>query len=92
MSTWCLICPSYGSAESSAWNEHSGASDGRRTVAWGLPASWNYIQFMEREGTPVLGWPFMWVFLPFALLLISLIGKGIWAIAKLLREMAEVGK
>jgi TRAP-type C4-dicarboxylate transport system permease small subunit len=61
-------------------------------AAWGLPASWNYIQFMEREGTPVLGWPFMWVFLPFALLLISLIGKGIWAIAKLLREMAEVGK
>lgn len=61
-------------------------------AAWGLPASWSYIRFMEREGTPVLGWPFLWVFLPFALLLVSLICKGIWAITKLLREIAEVNK
>ena len=61
-------------------------------AAWALPASWNYIRFMEREGTPVLGWPFMWVFLPFALLLISLVCKGIWSIAALLRETAEVEK
>ena len=79
--------------KASSWASASARSTGHgRLAAWGLPASWNYIQFMEREGTPVLGWPFMWVFLPFALLLISLIGKGIWAIAKLLREMAEVGK
>ena len=61
-------------------------------AAWGLPASWSYIRFMEREGTPVLGWPFMWVFLPFALLLISLVCKGVWSIAALLRETAEVEK
>ena len=61
-------------------------------AAWGLPASWSYIRFMEREGTPVLGWPFMWVFLPFALLLISLICKGLWAIYTLVRELAEVKK
>ena len=24
-------------------------------AAWALPASWNYIRFMAREGTPVLG-------------------------------------
>ena len=61
-------------------------------AAWALPASWSYIRFMEREGTPVLGWPSMWVFLPFALLLISLVCKGIWSIAALLRETAEVEK
>ena len=47
---------------------------------------------MEREGTPVLGWPFLWVFLPFALLLVSLIAKGIWSIVKILREVTEVNQ
>jgi TRAP-type C4-dicarboxylate transport system permease small subunit len=61
-------------------------------AAWALPASWEYIKFMEREGTPVLGLPFLWVFLPFALLLISLIVKGIWQIAAIAREMVEVNK
>ena len=54
--------------------------------AWGLPASWDYIHFMAREGTPVLDWPIMWVFLPFALLLVSLIVRAVWQIAKTLRE------
>jgi TRAP-type C4-dicarboxylate transport system permease small subunit len=31
---------------------------------WGIPASWDYVHFMAREGTPVLGVSFMWVFLP----------------------------
>ena len=61
-------------------------------AAWGLPASWSYIRFMEREGTPVLGWPFLWVFLPFALLLVSLIVKGTWSIVKILREVSEVNQ
>ena len=61
-------------------------------AAWAMPASWSYIQFMEREGTPVLGLPFNWVFLPFALLLVSLIAKGIWQIAVIMREMVEVNK
>ncbi len=49
--------------------------------AWALPASWDYVHFMRREGTPVLGVPFMWVFLPFVLLLAALVvrsGIGIW--------------
>ena len=37
--------------------------------AWALPANWDYIHFMGREGTPVLGISFMWVFLPFAMML-----------------------
>ena len=54
--------------------------------AWALPASWDYIRFMAREGTPVLGLPFMWVFLPFALLLMSLVARAVWQIAVIVRE------
>ena len=42
-------------------------------AAWALPASWDYVHFMARESTPVLGVPFMWVFLPFVLLLAALV-------------------
>lgn len=45
-----------------------------------LPASWDYVRFMGREGTPVLGMPFSWVFLPFVLLLIGLVIRSVWAI------------
>lgn len=50
-------------------------------AAWALPASWDYVRFMGREGTPVLGLPFSWVFLPFALLLLALVVRsahGMW--------------
>jgi TRAP-type C4-dicarboxylate transport system permease small subunit len=33
---------------------------------------------MKREGTPVLGIPFMWVFLPFVLLLVSMVLRFGW--------------
>ncbi len=57
--------------------------------AWALPASWDYIHFMAREGTPVLNLSFMWVFLPFALLLVSLIARGIWQIIVIAYEAIE---
>lgn len=57
--------------------------------AWALPASWDYIHFMAREGTPVLNLPFMWVFLPFALLLVSLIVRGLWQITALVHAAIE---
>lgn len=38
-----------------------------------MPASLDYILFMQREGTPVLGLPLAWVFLPFMLFLASLV-------------------
>ena len=50
----------------------------------GLPASWDYVHFMQREGTPVLGIPLMWVFLPMLLLLVALVIRstvGIWSAA-----------
>ncbi len=46
----------------------------------GIPASWDYVHFMNREGTPVLGISFMWVFLPFVLLLLALVVRSAWAI------------
>lgn len=51
----------------------------------GIPASWDYVHFMAREGTPVLGLPFMWVFLPFVLLLVALVVRSAWAILDALR-------
>lgn len=45
-----------------------------------IPASWDYVHFMAREGTPVLNVPFMLVFLPFVLLLAALALRGAWGI------------
>jgi TRAP-type C4-dicarboxylate transport system permease small subunit len=49
-------------------------------AAVGVPASWDYVHFMAREGTPVLGLPFMWVFLPFVLLMTALAVRSCWGI------------
>lgn len=46
----------------------------------GLPASWDYVHFMAREGTPVLEMPLMWVYLPFVLLMAALVVRSGWAI------------
>jgi len=47
-----------------------------------IPASWDYVRFMARESSPVLGIPFQWVFLPFVLLLVALVlrsARAIWS-------------
>ncbi len=46
----------------------------------GLPASWDYVHFMAREGSPVLNISFMWIYLPFVLLLAALVARSAWAI------------
>lgn len=51
----------------------------------GIPATWDYVHFMQREGTPVLGWPLMWVFLPLVLLMVALVVRSAWAIWQALR-------
>lgn len=51
----------------------------------GLPASWDYVHFMNREGTPVLNVSFMWVYLPFVLLLIALVIRAVLNIKNALR-------
>ena len=53
-------------------------------AAWGLPGSLDYIHFMRRESTPVLGLPFNWVFAPFAFFLIALVLRYAWRIFRLL--------
>ncbi len=45
-----------------------------------IPANWDYVRFMAREGTPVLDIPFSWVFLPFVLLLVALVARSAWGI------------
>ena len=50
-----------------------------------IPACWDYVHFMNREGTPVLGVSFMWVFLPFVLLLLALVVRAALAIRNAIR-------
>ncbi len=50
-----------------------------------LPGTWDYVRFMAREGTPVLGVPFMWVFLPFVFLMLALTLRAAWAIWEAVR-------
>ena len=45
-----------------------------------IPACWDYVYFMKREGTPVLGLSFMWVFLPFVFLLVALVVRSAIAV------------
>lgn len=49
-------------------------------AAVAVPASWDYVHFMAREGTPVLGVKFMLVFLPFVVLMVALVLRCAWAI------------
>ena len=44
-------------------------------AAWALPGALDYILFMQRESSAVLGLPLHWVFLPFALLLLALVTR-----------------
>lgn len=56
-------------------------------AAWALPACWDYVHFMRREGTPVLDIPFMWVFLPFVALLIALVLRSVRNVWRALRGL-----
>jgi len=54
-------------------------------AAAAIPATWDYVLFMKRESTPVLGIPFMWVFMPFVVLMVALVLRSAWAIVGTLR-------
>lgn len=51
----------------------------------GIPATWDYVRFMQREGTPVLDIPFFWVYLPLVFLMVALVGRSAWAIVQAVR-------
>ena len=52
-------------------------------AAWALPGAYDYVRFMNREGTPVLGWKFSWVFAPFVALLVALVARSAWQLWRL---------
>ena len=53
-----------------------------------VPASWDYVRFMAREGTPVLEVPFMWVFMPWWWLLLALVVRSVLGVVQALRELS----
>ncbi len=55
-------------------------------AAWALPGALDYIHFMRRESTPVMGLPMNWIFMPFALLLLALAVRYLIRIYRLLRK------
>ena len=55
-------------------------------AGYAIPGSWDYVRFMAREGTPVLGLPFMWVFIPFVFLLLALVVRSAVHVVALLRH------
>ena len=58
-------------------------------AAYAIPGSWDYVRFMAREGTPVLGLPFMWVFIPFVFLLLALVVRSAVHVVALLRHRSR---
>ena len=52
---------------------------------WALPACWDYVSFMSRDSTPVLGISFEWVFLPFVFLLAALVVRAILGLRQVWR-------
>jgi TRAP-type C4-dicarboxylate transport system permease small subunit len=59
-------------------------------AVYAVPGSWDYVRFMAREGTPVLGLPFIWVFVPFVLLLLALAVRSVLEVVALLRRRTGV--
>ena len=78
------------SARTQAWMALLGHALLGTLAACSLPATWDYVHFMAREGTPVLGLPFMWVFLPLVLLLVSWAARSVWGMALAVREWREL--
>jgi len=55
-----------------------------------LPASWDYVHFMRREGTPVLNLPFMYVYLPFVLLLVAIVVRSAWSLWRIVQTRSQL--
>ena len=58
-------------------------------VGYGLAGNWDYILFMRREKTPVLGISFFWVFVPFMFLLLSLVVKNLYVVWLEMRDSSR---
>ena len=76
-------------ARTQAWMALLGHALLGTLAACSLPATWDYVHFMAREGTPVLGLPFAWVFAPYGLLVTALVlrsAHGLWRAWRTLRN------
>ncbi|MEY4294653.1 MAG: hypothetical protein RLY82_341 [Pseudomonadota bacterium] len=58
-------------------------------IGYGLAGNWDYILFMRRENTPVLGISFFWVFVPFMFLLVSLVVRHVYEVWSNLGQAKE---
>lgn len=56
---------------------------------WALPASWDYVWFMRREATAVMGLPLFWVFLPLLVTLLMMVIKTLRSVWQLLYSMRK---
>lgn len=58
---------------------------------WAIPACWDYLWFMRREATAVMGLPLSWVFLPLLVTLLMIVIKAlynVWQLIHFLRKTA----
>ena len=54
-----------------------------------LPASWDYLWFIRREATAVMGLPLFWVFLPLLVALLMMVIKTLHSVWQLLHFMRK---
>ena len=55
-------------------------------MLWALPGAVDFIAFMRRESTPVMGWPLHWVYAPFALMLLVVGLAYVWRALRLMGQ------
>lgn len=53
-------------------------------LAWTLPASLDYVLFMDIERTAYLRWPFSWVFAVYVPFALAMILRCLWSVARAL--------
>lgn len=57
--------------------------------AWAIPETWSYIDFMQRDNTPVLQFSFRIVFLPFLVFMMFVVSRQLLALWRLLSTRWE---
>ena len=53
-------------------------------MAWAIPETWAYIQFMRRDSTPVLGYSYRVVYFPFLVFLVMVVVRQMVSLVRLM--------